>query len=88
MKTIFSCDYLKVHLLQVESVVLFQHILDHLPEFGGRVPDEVKTLQHFCRLTKPDEEQSCSKLLLYISNTPTQNDGLQLSRLENLNCTD
>lgn len=42
MKTIFSCDYLKVHLLQVESVVLFQHILDHLPEFGGRVPDQVR----------------------------------------------
>ena len=43
MNTILSCHYLKIHLLQVESVVLFQHILDHLPEFGGCVPDQVRT---------------------------------------------
>ena len=42
MNTIFSCHYLKVHLLQVESVVLFQHILDHLPQFGNCVPDQVR----------------------------------------------
>ena len=38
---------------------------------------------------KPDEEQSCSKLLLLnISNKPTHNEDLRLSGLENLECTD
>ena len=37
------------------------------------------------RLTKPDEDQSCSKLLLsMISNKPKQNEDLRLSCLENL----
>ena len=39
------------------------------------------------RLTKPDEEQSCSKLLLLnISNKPTQNENLQLTCLGSLEC--
>ena len=40
-------------------------------------------------MAKPDEEQSCSKLLLLnISNKPTHNEDLRLSCLENLECTD
>ena len=39
------------------------------------------------RLTKPDEEQSCSKLLLLYFNKSTQNKDLQLSCLENLQPT-
>ena len=39
------------------------------------------------RLTKPDEEQSCSKLLLLYFNKSTQNEDLQLSCPENLQPT-
>ena len=40
------------------------------------------------RLTLPDEKQGCLKMLLFYFNTLTPNEDLQLSCLENLQCTE